>query len=127
MKDGYILIVDRAKDIIISGGENISSLELEKTLAAHPSVYETTVIPVPDVRWGDVPKALVVLKPNAQATEQELPDFCRVRISHYRCPRSVEFLEALPKTGTGKILKKDLRKRYWAGQETMRPEAVEKR
>ena len=126
-EDGYILIVDRAKDIIVSGGENISSLELEKTLAAHPSVYETAVIPAPDPRWGEVPKALVVLRPGANATEQELLDFCRSRIAHYKCPRSVEFLDALPKTGTGKILKKDLRKKYWAEQETIRPEAVEKR
>lgn len=125
-EDGYILVVDRAKDIIVSGGENISSLELEKTLAAHPSVYEAAVIPVPDSKWGEVPKALVVLKPGATATEQELLDFCRSRIAHYKCPRSVEFLDALPKTGTGKILKKDLRKKYWAGQETIRPEAVEK-
>jgi fatty-acyl-CoA synthase len=126
-EDGYILIVDRAKDIIVSGGENISSLELEKTLAAHPSVYEAAVIPVPDSRWGEVPKALVVLKPGATASEQELLDFCRSRIAHYKCPRSVEFLDALPKTGTGKILKKDLRKKYWAGQESIRPEAVEQR
>ena len=126
-EDGYILIVDRAKDIIISGGENISSLELEKTLAAHPAVYEGAVIPVPDARWGEVPKALVVLKPGTEASEQELLDFCRSRLSHYKCPRSVEFLDALPKTGTGKILKKELRKKYWAQQETIRPEAVEKR
>jgi fatty-acyl-CoA synthase len=124
--DGYILVVDRAKDIIVSGGENISSLELEKTLAAHPSVYESAVIPVPDARWGEVPKALVVLKPGTAATDQELLEFCRSRIAHYKCPRSVEFLEALPKTGTGKILKKDLRRKYWAGNETIRPEAVEK-
>jgi fatty-acyl-CoA synthase len=124
-EEGYILIVDRAKDIIVSGGENISSLELEKTLAAHPAVYETAVIPVPDQRWGEVPKALVVLKPGATAGEQELIDFCRSHIAHYKCPRSVEFLESLPKTGTGKILKKDLRKKYWANQDTIRPEAME--
>jgi fatty-acyl-CoA synthase len=118
-EDGYVLIVDRAKDIIVSGGENISSLELEKTLAAHPSVYEAAVIPVPDEKWGEVPKALVVLKPGSAATENELLEFCRSKIAHYKCPRSVEFLESLPKTGTGKILKKDLRKKYWAGQETM--------
>jgi fatty-acyl-CoA synthase len=118
-EDGYVLIVDRAKDIIVSGGENISSLELEKTLAAFPAVYEAAVIPVPDEKWGEVPKALVVLKPGAEATENELLEFCRSRIAHYKCPRSVEFLEALPKTGTGKILKKDLRRKYWADQETM--------
>jgi fatty-acyl-CoA synthase len=121
-EDETILVVDRAKDIIVSGGENISSLEIEKALAAHPSVYETAVIPVPDPKWGEVPKALVVLKPDAVATEHELLEFCRSRIAHYKCPRSVEFLPALPKTGTGKILKKELRKKYWSGTESIRPE-----
>lgn len=121
-EEGCLLVVDRAKDIIVSGGENISSLELEKTLAAHPSVYEAAVIPVPDPKWGEVPKALVVLKPDAEATENELLEFCRSRIAHYKCPRSVEFLATLPKTGTGKILKKELRKQYWSGTESIRPE-----
>jgi fatty-acyl-CoA synthase len=104
-EEGYILIVDRKKDIIISGGENISSLEIEKALCAHPAIYEVAVIPVPDPRWGEIPKALVVLKPGAQATESELIEFCRSQISHYKCPRSVEFMtEALPRTGTGKVL-----------------------
>jgi fatty-acyl-CoA synthase len=120
--DGYILIVDRKKDIIVSGGENISSLEVEKALVAHPSVYEVAVIPVPDPKWGEVPKALVVLKPGTQLTEEELLEFCRSKIAHYKVPRSVEFFPSLPKTGTGKILKRELRKKYWAGQETIRPE-----
>ena len=121
-EDGYLLIVDRKKDIINSGGENISSLEVEKILMAHPSVLEAAVIPVPDERWGEAPKALVVLKPGTQAGEIELIEFCRTHLSHYKCPHSVEFLESLPKTGTGKILKKDLRKKYWQGRETIRPE-----
>jgi fatty-acyl-CoA synthase len=128
-KDGYILVVDRQKDIIVSGGENISSLEVEKALLAHPAVLETAVIPVPDEKWGEVPKALVVLKPEGRAAETELIEFCRGRLAHYKCPRSIDFLESLPKTGTGKILKRDLRKRYWQGRETIRPgvaEAVEK-
>src|SRR5580698_9427107 len=119
-KDGYFLIVDRKKDIIVSGGENISSLELEKAILAHPAVLEVGVIPVPDAKWGEVPKALVVLKPNAAATEAELIEFCRSRLAHYKCPRSFEFVESLPKTGTGKILKKDIRKKYWQGQDTLR-------
>ena len=123
-EDGYLLIVDRKKDIINSGGENISSLEVEKALMAHPAVLEVAVIPVPDARWGEVPKALVVLKPGTNAGEIELIEFCRLHLSHYKCPHSVEFLESLPKTGTGKILKKDLRKKYWQGRETMRPEFV---
>jgi acyl-CoA synthetase (AMP-forming)/AMP-acid ligase II len=119
---GYFLIVDRKKDIIVSGGENVSSLEVEKILMAHPGVLEAAVIPVPDEKWGEVPKALVVLKPGAQAGESELIEFCRSHLAHYKCPHSVEFRESLPKTGTGKILKKDLRKKYWEGQEMLRPE-----
>jgi len=114
--------VDRKKDIIVSGGENISSLEVEKTIMAHPVILEAAVIPVPDEKWGEVPKALVVLKPGAQVGEIELIEFCRARLAHYKCPHSVEFRESLPKTGTGKILKRDLRKKYWRGQETIRPE-----
>ena len=112
--DNYVLIVDRKKDIIISGGENISSLEVEKVLAAHPGVYEAVVIPVPDEKWGEVPKALVVRKPDSQVTGQDLVDFCRTRLAHYKCPRSVDFLDGFPKTGTGKILKRELRKQYGA-------------
>jgi fatty-acyl-CoA synthase len=122
-EEGYLLVVDRKKDIIVSGGENISSLEIEKALLAHPAVYELAVVPVPDQKWGEVPKALVVLKPGQQATEAELLEFCRGRVAHYKAPRSIEFFEALPKTGTGKILKKELRKKYWQGSETIRPQA----
>jgi len=125
-ENNYVLIVDRKKDIIVSGGENISSLEVEKALLAHSSVYEVAVIPVPDQRWGEAPKALVVLKPGAQASEGELLEFCRGRLARYKCPRSVEFLDALPKTGTGKILKKELRKKYWSGSESIRPELATK-
>jgi acyl-CoA synthetase (AMP-forming)/AMP-acid ligase II len=124
-EDGYILVVDRKKDIIVSGGENISSLEVEKILLSHPAVLEVAVLPVPDAMWGEVPKAMVVLKPSAQAGEIELIEHCRSRLAHYKCPRSVEFLETLPRTGTGKVLKRDLRKKYWQGQETIRPEFAE--
>ena len=116
----YILIVDRQKDIIVSGGENISSLELERELLAHSAVLETAVVQVPDEKWGEVPKALVVLKPGTHAGEMELIEHCRSRLAHYKCPHSVEFLESLPKTGTGKILKRELRKKYW---QTMKPNA----
>jgi fatty-acyl-CoA synthase len=124
-QEGYVLIVDRKKDIIVSGGENISSLEVERQLLAHPAVLEVAVIPVPDEKWGEVPKALVILKPGAYVNETELIEFCRSRLAHYKCPHSVEFRDNLPKTGTGKILKRELRKKYWQGQETIRPEAVE--
>jgi fatty-acyl-CoA synthase len=116
----YILIVDRQKDIIVSGGENISSLELERELLAHSAVLETAVVQVPDEKWGEVPKALVVLKPGAHAGEMELIEHCRSRLAHYKCPHSVEFLESLPKTGTGKVLKRELRKKYW---QTVKPNA----
>ena len=122
-EDGYFLIVDRKKDIIVSGGENISSLEVEKALLSHPAVLEVAIIPVPDPVWGEVPKALVVLKPNLQACEKELIEHCRSRLAHYKCPRSVEYLETLPRTGTGKVLKRDLRKKYWQGKDTIRPES----
>ena len=121
-EDGYFLIVDRKKDIIVSGGENVSSLEVEKILLSHPAVLEVATIPVPDPLWGEVPKALVVLKPGAQASEIELVEHCRARLAHYKCPRSVEYLESLPRTGTGKVLKRDLRKKYWQGKDTIRPE-----
>ena len=113
-ENNYLLIVDRKKDIIVSGGENISSLEVEKVLASHPGVFEAVVIPVPHEKWGEVPKALVVLKPGAQTNEAELLHFCRSRLSHYKCPHSVDFFDSLPKTGSGKVLKKELREKYFA-------------
>jgi fatty-acyl-CoA synthase len=122
-EDGYLVIVDRKKDIIISGGENISSLEVEKAILSHPAVMEAAVIPVPDKVWGEVPKALVVLRPNSHAGEIELIEHCRSHLAHYKCPRSVELRDTLPKTGTGKILKRDLRKPYWQGQEVLRSES----
>ncbi|MFZ0200425.1 MAG: AMP-binding protein, partial [Candidatus Sulfotelmatobacter sp.] len=115
----YIQIVDRKKEIIVSGGENISSLEVEKALFAHPDVNEAAVIAVPDDKWGEVPKALVVLKPGCQVTEDEILEFCRSVLSHFKCPRSVEFLESLPKTGTGKVLKRELRKKYWSAEKNV--------
>jgi fatty-acyl-CoA synthase len=126
-EDGYALIVDRKKDIIVSGGENISSLEVEKAMLAHPGIYEVAVIPVPDERWGETPRALVVMKPGVSATEGELLEFCRSRLTHYKCPSSVEFLDVLPRTGTGKVLKKELRKKYWSGTESIRPEFATKK
>ena len=108
----YICIVDRQKDIIVSGGENISSLDVEKALAAHPDVYEAAVIPVADKKWGEVPKAVVVPKPGSKPSEAELIEFCRARLAHYKCPQSIEFCESLPKTATGKVLKRELRKKY---------------
>ena len=116
--DGTFLVVDRKKDIIVSGGENISSLEVENAVAAHPDVYEVAVIPVPEETWGEIPLALVVRKPHSALSEAELIEFCRGRLAHFKCPRSVQFVESLPKTATGKVLKKNLRKAFWDAQRT---------
>ncbi|HKS39918.1 MAG TPA: fatty acid--CoA ligase [Blastocatellia bacterium] len=114
-EEGYFLIVDRKKDIIISGGENIASIEVEKAVYSHASVFECAVVAVPDDRWGEVPKALVVLKPGESLTEQELIEHCRTRLPGFKVPKSIEFFDSLPKGGTGKILKKELREKYWQG------------
>ena len=112
--DGYIELRDRKKDIIISGGENISTIEVEQMVARHPAVLECAVVAVPDAKWGERPKAFVTLKPGRQVTEQEIIDFCRQHIAHFKCPAGVEFGE-LPKTSTGKVQKFVLRDREWKG------------
>jgi fatty-acyl-CoA synthase len=114
--DGYLELRDRAKDVIISGGENISTIEVEQVVARHPAVLECAVVAMPDERWGERPKAFVTLKDGHPATEQEIVDFCRERLAHFKCPSAVEF-GPLPKTSTGKIQKFLLREREWAGQE----------
>jgi fatty-acyl-CoA synthase len=106
--DGFIEIRDRMKDIVISGGENISSIEVEKALADHPAVAEVAVVALPDEKWGEVPKAFVGLKPGRSATAGELIEWCRQRLSHFKCPKHVEF-GPLPRTATGKIRKNELR------------------
>jgi fatty-acyl-CoA synthase len=109
--DGYLSIVDRRKDIIVSGGENIASVQIEQALYAHPAVLEVAVVGVPDERWGEVPKAWVALRPGTEATADELIEWVRDRLARFKAPKSVAFLPALPKGGTGKILKHDLRRR----------------
>ena len=111
----YLLIVDRKKDIIISGGENISSLEIEKVIAEHPAVSECAVIGVPDEKWGETPKAIVTLKAGRTATEAEIREHVRAHLAHFKVPSSVEIRAELPKGATGKILKRTLREPYWAG------------
>ena len=112
--DGYIELRDRKKDVIISGGENISTIEVEHAIARHPSVLECAVVATPDEKWGERPKAFVALKDDETATEREIIDFCRDHIAHYKCPVAVEF-GPLPKTSTGKVQKYVLREREWAG------------
>ncbi|MFW6334153.1 MAG: class I adenylate-forming enzyme family protein, partial [Desulfosalsimonas sp.] len=108
-EEGYVFIVDRAKDIIISGGENISSIEVENVLYTHPDVLECAVIAHPDPRWGEVPKAVVSLKSGSKADEKSLMDYCKERMPGFKTPKVIEFVEELPKTGSGKIRKVDLR------------------
>jgi len=118
-EDGYIQIVDRKKQIIISGGENISSLEVEAAIFAHPAVLECAVVAAPDTKWGEVPAAIVVVKAGATLASEDLLAFLQQRLSRFKLPRIVEFSEnPLPKTGTGKIRKNELRERFWAGAES---------
>jgi fatty-acyl-CoA synthase len=114
--DGYIELRDRKKDIIISGGENISTIEVEQVVAKHPAVMECAVVAIPDEKWGERPKAFVTLKPGAQATETEIIEHCRQHIAHFKCPAAIEFGD-LPKTSTGKIQKFVLRNKEWGGRE----------
>ncbi len=117
-EDGYVHIVDRKKEIIISGGENISSLEVEKAIFAHPDVFECAVVAAPHDKWGEVPVAVVVRKPGSSLTGEALMKFLEERLGKFKLPRAVEFSEEpLPKTGTGKIRKLILRERFWAGKE----------
>ena len=114
--EGYLTISDRRKDVIISGGENITSIEVEDALCSHPDVAEAAVIGVPDEKWGETVKALIVLTAGSRATERELIDHCRGRLAHYKCPTSVEFRTELARTATGKLQKFKLRAPYWEGR-----------
>ena len=117
-EEGYIHIVDRKKEIIISGGENISSIEVERAIFAHPSVFECAVVAAPHDKWGEVPAAIVVLKPGASLTQEELLEFLERRLGKFKLPRIVEFTaDQLPKTGTGKIRKMLLKEKFWIGKE----------
>jgi fatty-acyl-CoA synthase len=117
-EEGFVQIVDRKKDIIISGGENISSIEVENALAAHPSVAEVAVVGAPDPLWGEIPIAFVVTKPGQSCSEKELADFGATRLAKFKLPkRYVLATEPLPKGGTGKILKRELREQFWTGKD----------
>jgi acyl-CoA synthetase (AMP-forming)/AMP-acid ligase II len=111
--EGYIYIVDRIKDMIISGGENVYSAEVENAVAQHPAVAACAVIGVPDDEWGERVHAVVVLRPGATTTADELREHTKALIAGYKAPRSAEFVDALPVSGAGKVLKRDLRARYW--------------
>jgi long-chain acyl-CoA synthetase len=113
----YLYVVDRKKDMIISGGENIYAKEVEDVLVTHPAVAQAVVIGVPDDKWGESVKALIVKRKGGDATEEEIINFCKDRLSSFKKPKSVEFVEDFPKSTAGKILKRELREKYWAGKE----------
>ncbi|MGH7413065.1 MAG: AMP-binding protein [Candidatus Rokuibacteriota bacterium] len=115
-EDAFIAISDRKKDVIITGGENVSSIEVEDCLFQHPAVAEVAVIGVPDEKWGETIKALVVVRPGMSCAEKDLLDHCRSRMAHYKCPTSIELRDALVRTATGKLQKFKLREPYWAGR-----------
>ncbi|MEM8903401.1 MAG: AMP-binding protein, partial [Actinomycetota bacterium] len=115
----YLTISDRKKDVIISGGENVSSIEVEDVMFSHPEVTEVAVIGVPDEKWGETVKALVVLEPGSTASERDLIDHCRSLLAHYKCPTSVEIRDELARTATGKLQKFKLREPYWEGRERL--------
>jgi len=113
--DGRLELRDRLKDMIVSGGENISTAEPERVIAEYPAVAEVAVIGVPHETWGETPKAIVCLKADCEATEEEIIDFCRERLAHYKCPTSIDFVDSIPHTATGKVKKNVLREPYWKG------------
>jgi len=115
-EEGYLYIHDRVKDMIVSGGENIYPAEVENALMGHPAITDAAVIGVPDEKWGEAVKACIVLKPGAAATAEDIVAYCKTRIASYKCPKSVDFIAALPRNPTGKILRRELREPYWAGK-----------
>ena len=117
--DGYVFIVDRVKDMIVTGGENVYSVEVEKAIARHPAVASCAVIGVPDEAYGERVHAVVVLQPGAQLAPEALRDFCRQYIANYKLPRTTEVVDALPISGAGKILKRELRARHWSGDRSV--------
>jgi len=114
---GYVYILDRAKDMIISGGENIYSREIEDVILLHPGVHEVAVIGVPDETWGEAIKAIVSLKKGQNATQEEIINFCKGHLASYKKPKSVEFIDEIPKNSYGKVLKRELREKYWIGED----------
>jgi long-chain acyl-CoA synthetase len=116
-EDGYVYVQDRVKDMIVSGGENIYPAEVESAIYGHPDVAEVAVIAVPDEKWGEAVKAVIVLKEGRRTDPQGIIDFTRQRIAGYKLPKSIDFTDALPRNGTGKVLKRELRKKYWEGRE----------
>ncbi len=117
--EGYLFLTDRVKDMIISGGENVYPAEVENALSDHPAVADVAVIGVPDAKWGETVKAIVVRKPAADVPPEAIIAFARERLAHYKCPTSVDFVESLPRNPSGKLLKRELREAYWKGRERL--------
>ncbi|MCP3975824.1 MAG: AMP-binding protein [bacterium] len=115
-EEGYLYLVDRKGDMIISGGENVHPTETENTLQEHPAVREVAVVGVPDPKWGEAVKAVVALEPGYEVTVEELIAFCKERLAGYKCPRSIDFVDELPKSTVGKILRREVRNRYSANE-----------
>jgi acyl-CoA synthetase (AMP-forming)/AMP-acid ligase II len=115
--DGYVFIVDRAKDMIISGGNNVYPREVEEVLLAHPQIVEAAVVGIPDPDWGESVHAVIATRPEATMTAADVIELCRANLAGYKKPRSVEFVAELPKNAYGKVLKRELRERYWAGHD----------
>jgi len=115
--EGYVFLTDRVKDMIISGGENVYPAEVENALSGHPAVADVAVIGVPDEKWGETVKAIVVRRPGAEVSPEDIIEYARQRLARYKCPTSVDFMDALPRNPSGKLLKRQLREPYWKGQE----------
>jgi acyl-CoA synthetase (AMP-forming)/AMP-acid ligase II len=113
---GFLFVQDRTKDMIVSGGENIYPREVEDVLYRHPAIAEAAVIGIPDDKWGEAVKAVVVLKSGQTLAAQDLLHFCDGQLAGYKRPRSVDFIDALPRNPSGKVLKRELREKYWAGR-----------
>ena len=118
-EEGYLFLVDRKQDMIISGGENLYPTEVEEVLSKHPKIHELAVIGVPDEKWGETVKAVIVLKPGEEATEEEIIKFCEGKLAGYKKPKSIDFIPAaeMPKNPTGKILRRPLKEKYWRGKD----------
>jgi acyl-CoA synthetase (AMP-forming)/AMP-acid ligase II len=115
--EGYLYLHDRIKDMIVSGGENIYPAEVENVLLSHPAVVDAAVIGVPDPKWGETVKGVVVLAPGTKLDETDLIAHCRANLAHYKCPTSIDITDALPRNPSGKVLKRELRAPYWAEQQ----------
>jgi acyl-CoA synthetase (AMP-forming)/AMP-acid ligase II len=115
-EEGYLFLTDRKADMIISGGENVYPAEVENVIYQHPAVFECSVVSAPDAKWGEIVQAVVVLKPGQKATEQEIIEHCKKTLAGYKCPKAVAFWDAIPKTVVGKIIKKDIKAKFWEGK-----------